>query len=109
MDKYTAQFKHPCPVHSAAPHAAVWASATPETHPHYFGEKKIAISGGRVFVKAPVHQAGLNGRTKGGKWVEVKPLSMHKRLGIIEEFAARFLDGQKDLKPATFRGGPRVN
>lgn len=103
MEKFKTVFKHNSGVNVNSTNYQTWLEATPETHPQYFDETLIVVSGVRVFRKLPKHYTGvINRRVAGGKWEEItdriartgKPISEYlKKIEAVE---------------TTFRGGPRI-
>ena len=100
MQKLKAQFKFPLNVNCNSPQGIAHKAATPETHPHLFGETLLCVIENRLFKKNPKHYTGvINQRAAGGKWEEVE---LNPGLSIQS-----YLERIGAVK-AEFRGTPRI-
>lgn len=106
MQKFKAVFKHTSGVQVNSPNHQAWLDATPETHPHFFGETLIVVTDGRIFRKQPRHYTGvINRRAAGGKWEEIT--DRVKRSGFSGRTIDEYLKAISAVE-SSFRGSPRI-
>lgn len=106
MKKFTCGFRFPINVQSNSQIAIELRNATPETHPHRFGETKICVIENTIYWKQPKHNIGvINLRSKGGKWVKC-PLNAPE--GERCESVTNKILKQIGAVAADFRGSPRI-
>lgn len=109
IHKFVGTFKKPLNFNVNSPQGKEWSNATIETNPEYYGVVKYVYddSTGSVYRNLEKHQTGvINARIEGGKWEKVV-MKRTPRTNGVESFDE--MKERLNLKPASFRGAPKLN